>query len=71
MFQYNKKLLPYEYMSKLSGKTRRIFLFNEIDSIFSPSVNEAKRLKIYEIPLLFDIGFNAEHKTNLTYNINY
>lgn len=80
-------------MSKLSGKTRRIFLFNEIDSIFSPnSVNEAKRLKIYEIPLLFDIGFegefieifstncsdinaliwfNTEHKTNLTYNINY
>ncbi|EAL6323303.1 conjugal transfer protein TraC, partial [Campylobacter coli] len=75
------------------AKQGEFFLFNEIDSIFSPnSVNEAKRLKIYEIPLLFDIGFegefteifstncsdinaliwfNAEHKTNLTYNINY
>ncbi|EAM0725091.1 hypothetical protein D3081_09100, partial [Campylobacter coli] len=57
---------------KIVRQNKENFLFNEIDSIFSPnSVNEAKRLKIYEIPLLFDIGFNAEHKTNLTYNINY
>ncbi|MBT0877771.1 hypothetical protein KJQ76_09430, partial [Campylobacter coli] len=43
------------------AKQGEFFLFNEIDSIFSPnSVNEAKRLKIYEIPLLFDIGFEGE-----------
>ncbi|MCH5335975.1 MAG: hypothetical protein J1D99_01010, partial [Campylobacter sp.] len=37
------------------------FLFNEIDSVFSPtSVKEAKKLKIYEIPLLFDIGLDGE-----------
>ncbi len=48
-------------MSKLSSKTRRIFLFNEVDSIFSPnSIKEAKKLKIYEMPLLFDIGFEVE-----------
>lgn len=43
------------------AKQGEFFLFNEIDSVFSPtSVKEAKKLKIYEIPLLFDIGLDGE-----------
>lgn len=43
------------------SKQGEFFLFDEVDSIFSPiSVKEAKKLKIYEIPLLFDVGFKGE-----------
>ncbi|EAH4572131.1 hypothetical protein KJQ78_08815 [Campylobacter lari] len=43
------------------SKQGEFFLFEEIDSIFSPNtVKEAQQLKIYDFPLLFDLGFTGE-----------